>query len=335
MPRRVRETTDAVNSDSFLDIVASVVSIMIIMVVMEGSRIKNAPVTAAIQGDEMTAELEKTLTDEQTMKDDIYKEVESVKQLKIEAGKRRMQRDVLATAVSALEQKVESHRHQLDDQKRQRFDVARNLADERTELDQLVKARQQAETAEGPPVVVESYPTPISRMVDTNEAHFQLSAGAIIHIPMDELLRQFKEDAKRKVYKLADSTELTETLGPIDGFRMKYTLERHDITPEEARSTGRMGSYVQLKRWSLIPVDEGLGEPVNEALSEGSAFRGALAKLRPGRDTITIWIYQDSFAAFREIRKAMYQMGFTIAARPMPNGQLISGSPDGSKSAAQ
>ena len=37
MPRFAKENTEAVNPDSFLDIVASVVSIMIIMVVMEGS----------------------------------------------------------------------------------------------------------------------------------------------------------------------------------------------------------------------------------------------------------------------------------------------------------
>ena len=48
MPRPVPQHAEPVNGDSFLDIVASVVSIMIIMVVMEGMRIKNAPVKVAI-----------------------------------------------------------------------------------------------------------------------------------------------------------------------------------------------------------------------------------------------------------------------------------------------
>ena len=45
MRRSAPHHTEPVNSDSFLDIVASVVSIMIIMVVMVGMKIKNGPVT--------------------------------------------------------------------------------------------------------------------------------------------------------------------------------------------------------------------------------------------------------------------------------------------------
>ena len=80
---------------------------------------------------------------------------------------------------------------------------------------------------------------------------------------------------------------------------------------------------------------DALGEPPDVALNDGSAFRKALAKLRPGHHTITIWTYEDSFDAFRQIRKELYRLGFITAARPLPQGQPISGSPDGSKSAAQ
>jgi hypothetical protein len=335
MPRFTKENTDAVNPDSFLDIVASVVSIMIIMVVMEGSRIKNAPVHAAIQGDPLTAELEKDLCEEQSLQSDIINSADEIDHLKQEAASRGLQRDILATAVSLLEQKVESHRKQLDEQKRQRFDVARSLSEARFELDQLAQAQQQAETTESAPIVVENYPTPISRLVDNNEAHFQLSGGSIVHIPLQELLEQFQTDARRKAYKLTGLPEISETIGPVDGFRLKYTLERHDIAPEEAKATGRMGSFVQLKKWTLIPVVDALGEPPEVALNEGSAFRKALAKLRPGQHTITIWTYEDSFNAFRQIRKELYRLGFTTASRPLPHGQPITGSPDGSKSAAQ
>jgi hypothetical protein len=335
MPRFAKENTEAVNPDSFLDIVASVVSIMIIMVVMEGSRIKNAPVQAVIQGDPLTAELEKDAREEQSLDGDILKSAEEIEGLNREAAARFLQRDMLATAVSALEQKIESHRRQLDEQKRQRFDLARSLSESRFELDELAKARRQAETAESAPIVLENYPTPISRAVDNNEAHFQLSGGSIIHIPLQELLDQFQTDARRKVYKLRELPEITETIGPVDGFRLKYTLERHDITPEEVKATGRMGSYVELKKWTLIPVVDALGEPPEAALGEGSAFRKALTKLRPGQHTITIWTYEDSFDAFRQIRKELYRLGFTTAARPLPHGQPITGSPEGSKSAAQ
>jgi hypothetical protein len=335
MPRFAKENTEAVNPDSFLDIVASVVSIMIIMVVMEGSRIKNAPVLAAIQDDPLTAELEKDVSEEHSMRSDILKSAEEIERLNQEASARAFQRDVLATAVSALEQKIELHRRQLDEQKRKQFDLARSLSEARFELDELAKAKLQAETAESAPIVLENHPTPISRAVDSNEAHFQLSGGSIVHIPLQELLEQFQADARRKVYKLRELPEITETIGPVDGFRLKYTLERHDMTPEEVKSTGRMGSYVELKKWTLIPVVDALGEPPETALGDGSAFRKALAKLRPGQHTITIWTYEDSFDAFRRIRKELYRLGFITAARPLPLGQPITGSPEGSKSAAQ
>ena len=335
MPRRVKEHTEAVNPDSFLDIVASVVSIMIIMVVMEGSRIKNAPIQAAIRGDPLTAELEKDLHEEQSMRNDVLDSAEEIERLKRESAARCFERDMLATAVSLLEQKVETHRKQLDEQKLKRFDLARSLSEERFQLDRLNQARRQAETAESAPIVVENYPTPISRQVDSNEAHFQLSGGSIVHIPLEELLEQFQTDARRRAYKLMELPEITETIGPVDGFRLKYTLERRDTTPEEAKATGRLGSYVRLKKWTLIPVVDALGEPPDVALNDGSAFRKALAKLRPGQHTITLWTYEDSFDAFRQIRKELYHLGFTTAARPLPYGQPISGSPDGSKSAAQ
>ena len=335
MPRFAKEHTEAVNPDSFLDIVASVVSIMIIMVVMEGSRIKNAPIQAAIQGDPLTAVLENDLREEKSLMGDILGSAEETEHLKGEAAARCLQRDMLATTVAALGQKIESHRRQLDEQKLQRFDLARSLSESRFELDQLERARRQAETAESAPIVVENHPTPISRLVDSNEAHFQLSGGSIIHIPLEELLQEFQADSRRKSYKLLELPEITETIGPVDGFRLKYTLERRDITPEEAKATGRMGSYVQLKKWTLIPVVDALGEPPETALGADSAFRKALGKLRPGQHTITIWTYEDSFDAFRQVRKELYRLGFTTAARPLPSGQPISGSPDGSKSAAQ
>ena len=71
------------------------------------------------------------------------------------------------------------------------------------------------------------------------------------------------------------------------------------------------------------------------ALEQGSDFRQALAKILPGRTTITIWVYPDGFEAFRQIRKELYRLNYVIAARPLPPGKPISGSPEGSKSAAQ
>ena len=85
----------------------------------------------------------------------------------------------------------------------------------------------------------------------------------------------------------------------------------------------------------LLPTDNTLGEPAGEALGEGSRFREVLAAYRPDETTVTIWVYEESFAEFRALKKALYRMGYATAGRPLPRNVPIGGSPDGTKSAAQ
>ena len=93
MSRPNSQLTEAVNSDSFLDIVASVVSIMIIMVVMEGMRIKNTPVTTAIHNDPQVVELRHELAGEQSVRTDVLKADNQVRQLQQWSAARGVERD--------------------------------------------------------------------------------------------------------------------------------------------------------------------------------------------------------------------------------------------------
>jgi hypothetical protein len=299
---------------------------MIIMVVMEGMRIKNAPVTASLRNDPQVAELQHDLSSEKSIREDVLKADNEVRQLKQWAGVRAVERDMLLTAAATLEQKVDRHGRQLDEDKRKEFELGRAISEARAQLDQLNKEREQAEISEAAPVVLESYSTPISRVVEKNEVHFILWGGKIAYIPKDVLEREFVADAKRKIYGLTESSpSLTETIGPIDGFKIRYTLE--------LKMKGGRPDIVYL--WELKPVSNMMGESAEMALSQGSAFFTELSKLRRGVHTITIHTYGDSFDAFRKIRKELYQQGFAVAARPLSPEMSIGFSPDGSKSTAQ
>lgn len=335
MPRPVPQQSEPVNGDSFLDIVASVVSIMIIMVVMEGMRIKNTPVKVAIPSASAAVDLEKDLAEEQSLRADIWKLAEDVRAVQRQAAARGLERDMLATVATAAEQEVAERRQGLSRVKQADFDVARALSDTQSELHRLALERERAEGEAGPPVVIESYPTPISRAVDGPESHLLITNGRVVFVPFEALVEQMKAQAQRQAYKLARQPELTDTVGPVDGFRLRYTLEVHEVSADEARRTGRGGTFVQLQKFSIVPSSSDLGEPVRLALAEGSDFRRALSKILPGRVTVTIWVYPDGFEAFRQIRKELYRLGYSIAARPLPPGQPIGGSPEGSKSAAQ
>ena len=110
MPRPVQAENEAINADSFLDIVASVVSIMIVMVLVVGLRIKNTPVELSLEGpaqggDELNADLaaERSLARGRAEN--------GGRDRAASGGGRRSrgrQRDALALTVSLMERKAEA-----------------------------------------------------------------------------------------------------------------------------------------------------------------------------------------------------------------------------------
>ncbi len=337
MPRLTRQTDEAPSYDSFLDIVANMVGILIILVMVVGVRVKNTVVTASIfsKAEQEDHQLGKDLAAERALQADVLKTADQLRKLEAETARRGLHRNLLATAVSAMEHDIRSQRERMDDRSRRDFDLAGNLADLQHSLKQLRCDLTRAEHAAAEPTVVESYPTPLSRTVDQREAHFQLRAGRIVYVPLDELLDRLRNEFSRQRHQLRDRRELVDTIGPMAGFRLKYVLRRYDISPETAMELGYGGSIIRLKRASFIPTSGRLGEPVDAALAEESEFYGALSKFRPGRNTVTLWTYPDSFDEFRKVRKQLYRLGYSVAARPLMPGNFITGSPDGSKSAAQ
>ena len=61
--------------------------------------------------------------------------------------------------------------------------------------------------------------------------------------------------------------------------------------------------------------------------SPSSNYGRAIRQLSPGRDTITMWIYPDGFPLYRKLRDDLHARGFMVAARPLPEGTSIRGSP--------
>ncbi len=338
MPRIRPKETATGEHDSFLDIVANIVGILIILVMVVGVRAKNAPPPAAIadpEFQEKQAELKRQLAIEQSLRRDVWKLAEQAQSIVAEAERRYIERAQMAAMVSAWQHKLETTRQKLDAQSTEHAQLRRALADAEAELARLQRQRQRVARSEPERKVIESYPTPISHTVDGNEVHFQLRHGRIAAIPLERLIERLQSDAQSKAYKLMDLPEITETVGPVAGFRMRYTIRRFNLTPQMQMQTGRTGSVARLTRWVLLPVSGDLGETVEEALQPGSEFLRTLSQHDPSRITVTVWTYPESFSAFRQIKKRLYEMGFACAARPLPEGLPISGSPQGTKSAAQ
>jgi hypothetical protein len=323
MRRPPPQSPEAAGQDSFLDIVANMVGILIILVMVAGVRAGKAPVE--LPDDEKPAPREALAaaqSEAKSLAGDIRELDRQAQQVERDIALRRAQQERLATLIAAIKEELAARRSELSSENQRQYDLRRELAEARAKLAQLDREIIALDAAKPKTVEVQNLPTPISRTVHGREFHFQLIGGRLTFIPLEPLLERFKRDAPNKLWKFNSQSRVSDTVGPIDGFRLRYELEQ-------------TGPAVRLVKWELLPVSDDLGEPVEEALKPGSRLRSLLARIGRDRATLTIWTYPDSFAEFRTLKADLHARGFATAGRPLPAGQLIGGSPDGSRSAAQ
>lgn len=330
MPRHVPRDDQGFGSDSFMDIVANVVGILIILLILVGLRVRNAP---SDDGAAPLAELTALRGDEQALTGAARQRRAAAEALAREVAGRASENSRLAALLAERESARLAAR---DAAASERSGLEQHVAEAASFLDRLEIDAADARSATPSAERIDSYPTPLAQLVLGDEAHFQLRGGRIAFIPLEDLLKELRSDARQQMtWKLRDLPESTETVGPVGGFRLRYTMKKFDVALGEVNGRRQAGSYAELTEWTLIPVSAEMGETLEEALAEGSKFRQAVARLRPLDATVTVWTYADSFAEFRALKKELYAQGFATACRPLPNGHPISGSPDGSKSAAQ
>ena len=152
---------------------------------------------------------------------------------------------------------------------------------------------------------------------------------------MAEIARQLEANWRNNIDRLRDRSRVTALLGPVGSFRVQYTLERREISVDDPRHGPRSGTAICMTFFEMIPVASQLGESLEGALAPDSDFRKAPAQGHPGRTTVTLWTYPDSFAQYRRLKEELYRMGFSTAAWPLADGERIRCSPYGTKSAAE
>ncbi len=315
-------------SDSFLDVVTNVVGILIILVVVVGLRIKQAPAREAV----LAVDLETPRAVAEELDREVAQVDQEVGQLEQELRQRELERQQVALLVATGERELEAVRARLSEHSRTTHDLQATLQASQLELASLENQVTQLQGQRPEAVRVVTYPTPLAHAVEGQESHFMLHEGLVMHLPIANLLELCKSEAQSRLWKLKNSPAFTGTVGPIDGVRLQYTLERVDVAMEGG---GQVAAFAQLAQWELLPTNQPLGESASEALAENSDFHRHLAKLVPRKTTVTLWTYPDSFDLYRQLKQDLFQRGFATAGRPLPDDIPIGGSPDGSRSAAQ
>lgn len=378
MSRR-REFEIMFGSDSFLDVVANIVGILIILIVIAGVRISQSPAkawTSAAPGLGLPAEVtspepepppvseawipEPLIADATPVSEpDTAAEplpelvapptlVSRVQELEAEIAEITLESKKLGDALAA------SNRQQSDIDLR--LQTARGLLDERKsemsvsqardaqqkldlELTRQAAARLLAQVTElekkSPPVEkLEHRITPVSRTVTGRELHFRLDKNRVAEVPIDALVERLKEHIERRKDWIVKNKQHKGLVGPIGGFNLEYIIGVEMVSSLEELRSGMGGYRMTMRYWEIHPEDGLRGEPEDVALSQGSRFYQALVSA--GQDTtLTFWVYPDSYPLYRKLQAFAHEQGFPIAARPLPNGVAISGSPNGTKSASQ
>ena len=149
---------------------------------------------------------------------------------------------------------------------------------------------------------------------------FECRKGRVTFIDVGALVDEVKSGMRAKGEELRTTWEVSDVVGPIGPFQLRYTLERErDSFPGDSPDRG--GSYrFGLSAWYVEPVTEVRGETLEQALKPGSEFRQIVDGLDPQYAAVTFWVYPDSFPLYRQLRDYLYERDLVVAGRPLPAG---------------
>jgi hypothetical protein len=363
MSRRHRADTSPGESDSFLDVVANIVGILIILIVIAGVRVSQtaAVPTVAVEQKEPAAPSKPALVPVVAPRpfimrapqaptpqapeassallasiDSIVREIERLKaeqhSLRLTSETERQAiaatQDALATATvrqTAVEDELA--RVELDDR-----ELATQIDDLQSELDGI--GRQISDVPAEKVTVLHHRLNPIGREVHGQELHFRIAGGRVAKVPIEELVELLKPQIERQKEWIAKYHRQQGSVGPIDGFSMEYIVERQELSVLEELRAGAQMMRISVTGWKAVPEPNLVTESADEALRPDSRFMQAL-HLADKRTTLTFWVYRDSFEAYRTLQEAAHAEGLSVAGRPLPPGVPIAGSPSGSRSSSQ
>ena len=217
---------------------------------------------------------------------------------------------------------------------RERDAVTRNVRDTTVETVRLQEALQHAQQTAAPKDRLEHRLSPVSRTVLDEEIFFRVEKGRVSKIPIAELMERLKAQIRSKSAAIVRFSQFEGTVGPVEGYRMNYAVEKSGETSLDELIWGDGRISISVRQWTIVPEPTIPDESIEEALRPGSRFRQVVETVPP-EQTITMWVYPDSFASFAPLRDVAHGLQLRVAARPMPAGTPIVGSPNGSKSSAQ
>jgi hypothetical protein len=349
--RPVREI--AFSFDSFLDVVANVVGIIIrlILVVWVGARSYNSLTKVPAKPVETANAVRQASIPADPLQEEVARRrgelanaqarlLEQLRQFQFVQNKKQMTRQEMVH-LAGQRQRQEQDKNALQRAAAGDRSAARAVTLSLAELRQKSRRLQeQIRELEKLPRTRKTlhYYTPVSAPVDAEEILFECRHGRVTFIDIAALLARAGRTLEDKGRELRDHREVEDVTSPVGAFRLHYTVARLPGffgTDGDATSRARMAFSYGLAEWHLEAVSPKRGETEAVALKEGSEFRRVVDSLDPKQSVVTIWVYPDSFALYRRLRDYLYEQDVVVAGRPLPEGIPISGSRHGTRSRGQ
>jgi hypothetical protein len=205
------------------------------------------------------------------------------------------------------------------------------LRGERDKLEKDVTTLRQLPRPKSASILSKS---PVAKPAGSDESHFELKRNRVSFIDLDHLMELTLADAKIRIRMSDRMPGISNKVGPVGAFSLEYELVRA-VPGSMDELISRKSVRFELRAWELVAESENRGETYDATQNPISEFARAVNRITPGRTTITLWVYPDSFTLYRRIRADLVDRGFSVAARPLPEGLTIRGSPMGTQSAAQ
>ena len=337
--------------DSFLDVVANIVGVLIILVMVVGLQASYGSSVPESKTSVVTEEvlIQPSNPDTSLARDELKllsRKVENVRKrlqeetvklvsVRQESKAFDQQRITLAKHQQIIEEDLSRRRKALDTERQREYDVQQQLFELQLDLEKMTQ-EQLTLLSENETRDVECVPTPLARTIDGPALHLRLRHGLVSIVPFQKLEEEVQLQLENIRRRLQGRDGVQETFGPIDGYRLKFLVAKQQGT---GAITGRIVGNIERTSveflMKYIPVSERMGQNIEQALIPGSTLHTKLEKNRRQRYPVVVWLYNDSFDEFRILKRELWEMGFAVAIRPLEPGMHIMASSRGSKASAQ
>lgn len=357
MSQHLPEMQEESSQKSFVDVVANFVGAILILALVFGvkaSRDSNqevrpvsepvavAPIAKIEQPapppvDENLEEDLKTARKEAlAAREEVEKVATRLVRIRQEVAGNDQQRVVLAMHKSLIEEDLARRRKALDTDKQDEFDVQRRIAEAEIKLDELTQ--QQVSLMSAPDVVeeLENSPAPIAREIDEDAIHLRLKDGLVSVVPLTELMAEAQAHFSDIGRRLQSSDAVTETFGPINGYRIRVQVFKvDDLNSIHGPRAGELQRNTYDFAAEILPTSDSIGQDIELAMGTGGSVHKHLIANRRNSSAVVVWVHTDSFGEFRLLKRTLWEMGFSLAVKPLPPGINIGISPHGTKAAVQ